>query len=360
MEFAILPPEAIMYCVASGMKGTQGVTALKTVVNDWLRGYERISWNAFMHQCMCKLFADGLDPARTALEEQKQDGMPAERFSARVRANYVALLSRQVGNQLEHLDPDTEFQILTAVLTNMNKRTHDAVVKDGMTGRMALEVRGGRMTFLQFWDALKPVFESIPFVQLVADRRRRLYGTGREALRGGTERRGVHWTTEEDHQGEEHAECEGECQHDDAGDEEDDAVFLALGDMAEPETWNAKSLPPAMTGIHVIKDGESQFLAPEVAVGGYGAAAAADKKCWSCGKTGHLSTQCPNYDKSLPGAPPDARRRLQRHAATGQLRATEGRVFGNQGVSEKGRAASGRMATRGGNLFVRGGSQSTK
>jgi hypothetical protein len=115
---------------------------------------------------------------------------------------------------------------------------------------------------------------------------------------------------------------------------------------------NAQYLPAAMTGVYVVEKGG--LVAPEAAMG------ANEKICWSCGKPGHLSNKCPDYDKNLPMAPPDARRRLQRNHVTGKLRMAEaGRTFGSQGVTEKGRAASGKTVPRG-NLFGRGGSQQKK
>ena len=348
-EFNDLPPELLMHGVATSMEGTQGTQALRNVLAAWMRLHERRTWSAFMLECHRCLYADGLDPARTALESQKQGDMPADRFYDRVRANFVALLSRQAGGgSKDRLDGDTEYQLILAIMTNLNDATYQ-IVMDNATMRLATDVRAGVLTFLEFWELMKGTFVSIPMLAELAAKR----GIRASAPRTG-HTQAVAWAQEED---------EGECNHDGAcacneegsADEaqEDGGIFVAL-EGSDDMTMDARYLPPAMTGIFVVKEG--QFVAPE----GVAGRAADARKCWSCGKTGHLSNACPTYDKSLPLAPPEARARLTRNGSTGQLAIQrEGRIFGNQGVTEKGRLASGKTAPRG-NLFGRGGVQSKK
>jgi hypothetical protein len=350
-EFQVLPPEALMHTVATSMEGTQGVTALRNIVFSWMRGFERRGWDAFMFECSRCLYADGIDPARTALETQRQGELSAEQFYEKVRSNFVTLLSRQnVPGGVTHnrLDPDTEYQIINSIMKNLNDETYRIATKDNATGVMALAVRAGKMTFLQFWEALKNTFLTIPFLDNL------------EMLRGGGtpvspqrahHGRAVHLATEATGENEDECECGAATDAEGEGCLEEEGIFMALGE-AEAETVNAQYLPAAMTGVYVVEKGG--LVAPEAAMG------ANEKICWSCGKPGHLSNKCPDYDKNLPMAPPDARRRLQRNHVTGKLRMAEaGRTFGSQGVTEKGRAASGKTVPRG-NLFGRGGSQQKK
>jgi hypothetical protein len=314
-EYQALPPEIIMHTVVTSMEGGAGVTALRTTVAEWMCKAERRTWNAFMLACNRYLYADGLDPARTALETQHQGDMPAERFHERTSSNFKALLSRQImpgGGAQTRLDPDTEYQIIMAVFKNLNNATYAIVTKDNGVVRMALDVRAGRLSFMQFWDALKGVFLGIPFLDELATLRgvRRPSGVSRS-----NNNRAVNLAEEvpDTDTGEEDGVCEGDGHVDHEG-----GVFVALGD-AEVETLNALYLPAAMTGIYVAKEGNGQFVAPETALG------STEKTCWSCGKSGHLSNKCPDYDQNLPLAPPDVRRRLQRNYATGKLVTSTGK-----------------------------------
>jgi hypothetical protein len=338
----------LMHRVATSMEGTQGTQALRNVLAGWMRLYERRTWSAFMLECHRCLYADGLDPARTALESQKQGDMPADRFYERVRANFVALLSRQAaGGSKDRLDGDTEYQLILAIMSNLNDSTYQ-IVMDNATMRLATDVRAGTLTFLEFWELMKGTFVAIPMLAELAAKR------GIRVPSRMVQTQAVAWAQEEDEGACDHS---GECTCNEGSDDNEaqreDGVYVAL-EGSDDMTMDARYLPPAMTGIFVVKEG--QFVPPE----GVAGSAAEAKKCWSCGKPGHLSNACPTYDKSLPLAPPEARARLLRNANTGQLAVhREGRTFGNQGVTEKGRMASGKTAPRG-NLFGRGGSQSKK